>query len=159
MTCKMMHQIGYGFYWSIKKWSKLGPKSFWLILRVFFVYALLHLMSYKPHDFSKWKSCGNICGKFHQYRIFGYEVKNFQGFLYWFKMQWNGPFLVLLGPCSLRYCSILLKFWPEVVSNKTNRVFEKPFKILNFSLMEGTQSLHFCSILGPNVPLENQKYC
>ena len=138
---------------------KIGPKIFLAYFASFFVYALLHLMSYDPQDFSKWKSCGNICGKFHQYRIFGYEVKNFQGFLYWFKMQWNGPFLVLLGSCSLRYCSILLKFWSEVVSNKTNRVFEKPFKILNFSLMEGSQSLHFCSILGPNVPLENQKYC
>ena len=35
MTCKMMYQIGYSFYWSIKRWSKLGPKYFWLILRVF----------------------------------------------------------------------------------------------------------------------------
>ena len=30
-----MYQIGYSFYWSIKRWSKLGPKYFWLILRVF----------------------------------------------------------------------------------------------------------------------------
>ena len=67
------------------------------------------------------------------------------------------------GAYSPNYCLILLKFWPEVSSNKTNTVFEKSFRILNFSLnrsmMEGTQSLQFCSILWPNLPLENQKCC
>ena len=43
--------------------------------------------------------------------------------------QWNGPFLGFLGPCSPKYYLILLKFWPEVVFNKTSRVFEKSFKI------------------------------
>ena len=56
MTCKMMHQICYGFYWSIKKWSKLGQKAdFLLILRVF-----LFMPSYTPwvtpQDFAKWKT-------------------------------------------------------------------------------------------------------
>ena len=44
---------------------------------------------------------------------------------------WNGPFLGFLGLYSPKYCSILLK-WSEVVPNKTNTVFQKPFKILNF---------------------------
>ena len=46
MTCKMMHQICYGFYWSIKKWSKLGQKTKFLAHFVsFFVYALLYSMN------------------------------------------------------------------------------------------------------------------
>ena len=36
MTCKMMHQICYGFYWSIKKWSKLGQKTEFLTHFEFF---------------------------------------------------------------------------------------------------------------------------
>ena len=47
---------------------------------------------------------------------------------------WNALFGAFLGPYSPKYCSILLKFWPEIVSNKTNTVFKKSFKILNFSL-------------------------
>ena len=59
MTWEMMHQIAYGFYWSIKKWPKLVQKSFWLILVCFFVYALPHLMSYTPR-FCQMKDLINI---------------------------------------------------------------------------------------------------
>ena len=41
-----------------------------------------------------------------------------------------------VGLYSPKYCLILLKSWPEVVYNKTNRVFEKFFKILNFGSNE-----------------------
>ena len=41
-------------------------------------------------------------------------------------------FLLIQHPW--KYCSILLKFWPGVVSNETKAVLEKSFKILNFSL-------------------------
>ena len=70
MTCKVMHQICYGFYWSIKKWSKLDQKADFLAhLENFFVYALLHSMSYAP-KFCQMKDLNKIyiCGKFHQYR-------------------------------------------------------------------------------------------
>ena len=73
-------------------------------------------------------------------------------------MKWP-PFLGFLDPCSLKYYLILLKFWLEVVSNKTNTFFEKSFKILNFGLNERTQSLQFWCILEPNLLPENQKYC
>ena len=46
------------------------------------------------------------------------------------------PFWGILSRYSPKYCSILLKFWPEVVSIKINTVFEKSFKVLNFSLNE-----------------------
>ena len=45
---------------------------------------------------------------------------------------WNGPFLGFFSPYSSKHCSVLLKFWPEVVSNKKNTVFKKSFKFLNF---------------------------
>ena len=49
MTYKMMHQICYDFYWSIRKWSKLGQQKLILgvILKVFL------LMS---QDLATWKS-------------------------------------------------------------------------------------------------------
>ena len=46
-------------------------------------------------------------------------------------MKWP-PFKGFLGLYSPKYCLIWLKLWPEVVSNKTNIVFQKSFKILNF---------------------------
>ena len=60
------------FYWSIKKWSKLGQKAdILLIFKVFFVYAPLLPMSYAPR-FCRMKGLIKIyiCGKFHQYSIF-----------------------------------------------------------------------------------------
>ena len=49
MTYNMMHQICYSFYWSIKKWSKLGQKlSFWLILRGF-LFMLSYTQWYELH--------------------------------------------------------------------------------------------------------------
>ena len=41
------------------------------------------------------------------------------------------PFWICLGLYSPIYCSILLK-WSEVVPNKTNTVFQKSLKILDF---------------------------
>ena len=83
MICKMMYQIGCSFYWSIKKWSKLDQKTFWFTLCVFFVYALLHFMSYASKFCQMKDHCKvYICGKFHLYRICGCEVKKFLTFLY-----------------------------------------------------------------------------
>ena len=129
MTCKMMHQICYGFYWSSKKWSKLGHKTdFVAHFESFFIYVLLHCRSYFP-SFCQMKGLIKIYiyGKFHHYSIRGCEVKIFQSFLCWFRI--HECFLV---PYSPKYCSILLKFWPEVVANKNNVVLEKSFKVLNF---------------------------
>ena len=42
------------------------------------------------------------------------------------------PFWGFFRTNSPKYCSILLKIWPEVVSNKTNTLFQKSVKILNF---------------------------
>ena len=56
---------------------KIGPKKliFWLILRGFFSYALLHPLSYAPR-FSQMKYLikRDIRVKFHQYRVCGCEV-------------------------------------------------------------------------------------
>ena len=56
-----------------------------------------------------------------------------------FCIDWESvkyPFLGFFEPLfsqTAKYCLILLKLWPEVVSDKKS-VFEKSFKILNFSL-------------------------
>ena len=44
-----------------------------------------------------------------------------------------------------KYCLILLKFWPEVVSIKTNTGFEKSFNILSF----GSNGTHPKYNVGP----------
>ena len=74
----MMHQKCYGFYLSIKKRSKLDQKLFLGHLESFFVYDLLHPMSYTPR-FCQMKDLIKIyiCGSFHQYSIRRCEVKNF----------------------------------------------------------------------------------
>ena len=48
----------------------------------------------------------------------------------------RASFLVSLGLYTSKCCLILLKFWPEIVSIKTNTVFGKSFKIFNFDSNE-----------------------
>ena len=103
------------------------------ILKVFH----LHLLT--PYEYTP-KLCQMkdliiilIRGRFHEYSICGCEIKNFQSFSYWFSIHEMGPFWWFLYPYSPKYCSILVKFWPEVVSNKKNTLFENYFKILHFS--------------------------
>ena len=130
MTCKMMYQIGYSFYWSIKRWSKLGPKYFWLILRVFLFMPSCTLWVISPKVLPNERAGEISVASSISIEFLVMKLKIFTVFCIDSTCnEWNGPFLVLLGPCSPRYCSILLKFWPEVFSNKTNWVFEKPFKI------------------------------
>ena len=54
-TCKMMHQICYGFYWSIKKWLKWGQKSYFLahFERFFLVHFGTQFTARKPKIFLK----------------------------------------------------------------------------------------------------------
>ena len=114
---------------------KIGAKNWFLthFVSFNFVYAPLHPMSYSPR-FCQMKDVIKIYiyGKFHQYSICGWKVENFQSFSYWLSLHEMVPFGVFLDSYSRKYCSILLKFWPEVFSNKKNTVIEKSFKILNF---------------------------
>ena len=57
----------------------------------------------------------------------GCEVNKCQGFSFWDNIDQMAHFY--LGPYSTKFCLILLKFWPEVASNKTNTVFGKSIKI------------------------------
>ena len=89
MTCKMMHQMCYGFYWSIKRWLKLAKNlGFFAHFQMFVVYALLYPMSYTAR-FCRTKGLIKIYirVKFHQYSICVCEVKNFQSVLYRFNIH------------------------------------------------------------------------
>ena len=143
MTCKMMHQICLGCYWSIEKWSKLGYKlTFWLILRVF-LFTSSYTLWVTPQDFSKWKTLLRYISavSFINIAYAVVELKSFKVFrinsatLFGFCGLMK-PFWSFLDSYSPKYCSILLKFWPEVASNKTNTVFEKSFKMLDFGSNE-----------------------
>ena len=99
ITCKMMHQIAYGFYLSIKC-SKLSQKSLGHFAS-FFIYAHLHLWV-TPQNFAKWGLIKiYICGKFHHYSICDCEVEDFwidSAFMKWplFRIFWalNFPNIV-----------------------------------------------------------------
>ena len=52
------------------------------------------------------------------------KSKVFKFFLYQFSIRKMAAFWVFLGPYSPKYCFILLKLWPEVVSNKKNSVWK-----------------------------------
>ena len=94
MTCKMMHQIDYGFYWSIKKWSKLGPRSFWLIL--FMPSCTLWVMA---QDFAKWKTLLKYISvaSFISIAFVVVTLKIFTKFFVLIQYPWNGPFLGFFG--------------------------------------------------------------
>ena len=109
--------------------------------------TLWHLMSY-AQDFAKWKTLTR-CVFVVAFVVVKLKIKKFFILIHF---PWNGSFLGFLGPLLPKCCSILLKFWPKVVSNKTNTVFVKFFKILNFSLNGRHPKFTILT-------LENQKYC
>ena len=101
---------GYGFYWSIKKeMIKIGLKNFLVHFVRFFIYVLLHLMSYPPRYISlvSFISIAFVVVKLKYFKVFYIDSAS---------MKCN--FWVFLGPYSPKYCSVLLKVWPGVVSNK-----------------------------------------
>ena len=139
---------------------EIGQKTDFLGHFESFLFTLSYTLWVKPQDFAKWKT---LRYKFVvDFISIDYVVVTLKIFKV-FRNNWaslKGPlFGVFFDPYFLRYCSILMKFWPEVVSNKTNILLKKSFKILYSDLNETHQSLQFWSILGPNLPWENQKYC
>ena len=96
-----------------KNWNK--KRIFWLIFWVF-LFTPSHPVNYTPR-FCQMKELMKIYiyGKYHQYSICGFEIKNFQSFLCWFSIHKMALFGGFFGFYIPKYCSILLKFWPEVI--------------------------------------------
>ena len=142
-----MHEICYGFCWSIKKWSNWGEKAGFLAhFESFFVYALLHPMSCAPR-FCQMKDLSKIyiCGKFHQYSICGCEVKKFKVFridsalMKWSRFGGFEPLLQILVDLA----EILTR------GNLSIREIQRLKNSSRFWIlvqMEHTQSLQFWSI-------------
>ena len=92
MTWKVMHQICYGFYSSIKKWLKLGQKkwffsSFWKFFLCMLYYTLWVM--------SQYFSNGKILLRYSSVVDFistGHVVVKFKDFLL-IQYPWDGPFL------------------------------------------------------------------
>ena len=61
------------------------------------------------------------------------------------------------GPFSPKHFSILLKFWAEIVSNKTNTMFEKSFKIFHFGSNATHPKFAILVHLGAQVTAEKPK--
>ena len=141
MQCKVTHHLWYSFYSSLKNSQKLIKRTDFLAhSKVFFIYTLLHPMGYSPIS-CKIKGLMIIhnFGNFHQYSIFGCQVKNFQKFLIPIQHPWNGP-CFFFGSYSTWYGSILMKIscrnWiqPNMLKKKVGSPLPFPGKICEYIL-------------------------
>ena len=159
MTSKMIHQICYGFHWSIMEWSQLGQNTdFFGSFCEFFVYVLLHPLNCTP-SFCQIKDLIKICicGKFHHYSISGCESKNFQSFLYWFR---NGSLLgAFFWPLFFKILFDQAQILTRSSPIKQTHCLKNPSKFWNLAQMKDSERLWSWSIFGPNLLPENQKYC
>ena len=73
-------------------------------------------------------------GKFHQNRICGSKVRNFQILFWQCSSHEMGLLWGFLGPLSPKYGWNLLKFGPEVFHYKKKTVWEQYFKIRSLSI-------------------------
>ena len=71
-------------------------------------------------------------GKFHQYSVCGFQVKNFQNFAYRFRIHEMALFGRFLGPRSPKYGPNLLKLSPEVVLQQKKNTVRKSFEGFEF---------------------------
>ena len=95
---------------------RIAPKIFLVHFVSFFVYVLLHLMSYAPR-FCQMKDLKiYICDKFHQYSICGCEIKIFQTFWYWFSIHetLSWVFLALFPQNIVQFCWNFDQRWSPI---------------------------------------------
>ena len=101
-----------------------------------------------------------ICGKYHQNSIFGGVVKNFLSFLYWFTIHEMTRFCGRFGPLLPQILFDLTEILNRgSLSIRQTQCLKNPSNFWILAQIKHTQSLQFCSILGSNLPLENQKNC
>ena len=141
---------------------KIWPKNlFFGSFCEFFLYALLHLWI-TPQDFAKWQILLRytyICGRFHQYSIWKvvklkiFKVSSIDSA----SMKW--PLFGFFWPLSPQILFDLAKTLTRGSPIRETYCLKNPSKFWNLAQMECTESLWFWSILGPNLLLENQKYC
>ena len=158
-----MHQICYGFYWTIKKWWKLCQKTDFLGHFVsFFMYALFHPMNYTP-GFCQMKDLFNIYIYISviSFISIGYAVVKLKIFKVSWLIQhlWNGPFLGIFWLLFPQILFDLAEILNRVSPIRQTHCLKNPSKLWNWAQMESTASLRFWSILGPNLLPENEKYC
>ena len=168
----MVHQICYGFYWNINKWSKLGQKAYFLgSFQEFFVYTFLRSVSYAPR-FAKWKILFRYISVISFFRIafVVVKLKIFQVFhIDSPSMKWplfskgrggrgggGRGFEPLLLQILLDFAEI---FNRGSLSVQETHCLKNSPKFWILAQIECTQSLQFWSILESNLLLENQKNC
>ena len=96
----------------------------------------LKIFKFVLYWFRIYEMTQHICGTFHQYSMCGCEIfKIFKFVLYWLSIYEIIHFWDFLGSYSPKHCLILLKLWPDVVSNKKNS-FWKILQNLEFLLMQ-----------------------
>ena len=148
MTCKMMHQICYGFYGSIKKWSKLGQKAVFLRNLSVFLFMPSYTLWVTPQDFAKWNtllryifvvrfiSVAFVVVKLKIFKVFRID----SAFIKWPLLKGFGPLLpqTLFNLAeSLTRCSVPIRK-AQCLKNSS--------KLWILTQLECTQSLQFCSI-------------
>ena len=154
MQCKSKYHIIYNFWYSPENSKKEAKKLFfWLFFQRFFDHALL-VPKGRALIFSQMKDCIVIHnpGKFHQHRICGSKVINFQMFS-WQCSSHFGPFLALSWP-------FLAQIWLEFVENWTRdwikTMCEQCFKIkclrTNGTYPKFSVLVHFWAQFTPGKP-------
>ena len=138
-------------------------RFFLLISRVFCLYPF----GYSPR-FCQMKDLIQIyiSDNFLQNSICGCEVKDFLSFSYWFSIHEMAPFFwkggggegfePLLPQALFDFAEVLHRGTLPV---RETQGLKNPSKFWILAQVECTQSLQFWFILGPNLPLENQKNC
>ena len=101
---------GYGFYWSIKKeMIKIGLKNFLVHFVRFFIYVLLHLMSYHPRYISlvSFISIAFVVVKLKYFKVFYIDSAS---------MKWAifGFFWALTLPNIVQFCWRFDQGWSPV---------------------------------------------
>ena len=164
MTYKTMRQICYGFYWSIKKWQKSGQTADFLAHFNSFLLLPTCNLWVMPQDFAKWKTFLRYISAVSFIRIafVVLKLKIFLSFLYWFSVHEMAPFLKCgwaraLAPQTFFDLAEILN--RDSLPTRQTQCLKNPSKFWILAQIEHTQSLQHWSILGSNLPLENQKNC
>ena len=125
----------------------------------FFVYALLHTpYEFTRQDFAKWNALLRYIPvvSFINMAFLVVKLKIFS--IFHIEMKWPlfGGFGLLLSQILFNLTEILTR--GSLPIRQTQRL-KNPSNFWILAQMERTQNLQFWSILGPNLPPENQKHC
>ena len=162
MTCKMMHQICCSFNWNLRKLSKLDQKADFLAhFGRFFLFMRSYTLWVTTQRFGKWKNLLRYISvvSFINIAFVVVMLKIFKLFhIDSVAMKWSlfRGFWILLPQILFDLAEILTRV---SLPKRQTQCLKNSSKFWTLPPTQWTQSLQFWSILGPDLLVENQKYC